>query len=96
MNKYYWLNEKSRDFLAKDYLKKDQTAEERIKEICDNAEKILNKKGFSDKLEDYISKGWISLSTPIWVNFGNARGLPISCNGSYVDDTMEGDRKSVV
>lgn len=90
MNKYYWLNEKSRDFLAKDYLKKDQTAEERIKEICDNAEKILNKKGFSDKLEDYISKGWISLSTPIWVNFGNARGLPISCNGSYVDDTMEG------
>ena len=90
MNKYYWLNEKSRDFLAKDYLKKDQTAEERIKEICDNAEKILNKKGFSEKLEDYISRGWISLSTPIWVNFGNARGLPISCNGSYVDDTMEG------
>lgn len=90
MNKYYWLNEKSRDFLAKDYLKKDQTAEERIKEICDNAGKILNKKGFSEKLEDYISRGWISLSTPIWVNFGNARGLPISCNGSYVDDTMEG------
>lgn len=90
MNKYYWLNEKSRDFLAKDYLKKDQTAEERIKEICDNAERILNKKGFSEKLEDYISRGWISLSTPIWVNFGNARGLPISCNGSYVDDTMEG------
>lgn len=89
MKKYYWLNEKSRDFLAKDYLKEGQTAEERIKEICDTAEKILKIEGFSDKLENYISKGWISLSTPIWVNFGNTRGLPISCNGSFIEDSME-------
>lgn len=89
MKKYYWLNEKSRDFLAKDYLKEGQTAEERIREICDTAEKILKIEGFSDKLENYISKGWISLSTPIWVNFGNARGLPISCNGSFIEDSME-------
>lgn len=89
MKKYYWLNEKSRDFLSKDYLKEGQTAEERIKAICNTAEKTLNKNGFAEKLEDYISRGWISLSTPIWVNFGNDRGLPISCNGSYVADTME-------
>lgn len=90
MEKYYWLNEKSRDFLSKDYLAKGQTAEQRIQVICKTAEKILNKKGFADKLENYIANGWISLSTPIWVNFGNERGLPISCNGSYVPDTMEG------
>lgn len=89
MEKYYWLNEKSRDFLAKDYLREGQTAEGRIKQICDTAAKILKIEGFSEKLEDYISKGWISLSTPIWVNFGNDRGLPISCNGSYISDSMD-------
>jgi len=88
--KYYWLNEKSRDFLSKDYLVEGQTPEQRIRVICETAEKILNKDGFADKLESYIANGWISLSTPIWVNFGNERGLPISCNGSFVPDTMEG------
>jgi ribonucleoside-diphosphate reductase alpha chain len=88
--KYYWLNEKSRDFLSKDYLAEGQTPEQRIRVICETAEKILNKNGFADKLESYIANGWISLSTPIWVNFGNERGLPISCNGSFVPDTMEG------
>lgn len=90
MEKYYWLNEKSRDFLSRDYLKQNQTPEERIKEICVTAEKILNKDGFAEKLENYISLGWISLSSPIWSNFGNKRGLPISCNGSYIPDSMDG------
>lgn len=90
MEKYNWLNEKSRDFLSKDYLRPGQTPESRIKDICDTAEKFLNKPGFSEKLEKYISYGWISLSSPIWSNFGNARGLPISCNGSYIPDSMDG------
>src|SRR5699024_9931105 len=29
-----------------------------------------------------------SLSSPVWANFGKARGLPISCFGSYIEDTM--------
>jgi ribonucleoside-diphosphate reductase alpha chain len=36
-----------------------------------------------------MAKGFYSLSSPIWANFGLKRGLPISCFGSYVDDTME-------
>lgn len=90
MEKFYWLNEKSRNFLSKEYLKENQTPEQRLRQISDTAEKILNKAGFSDKLFDYLSRGWISLSTPVWVNFGNERGLPISCNGSYIPDTMDG------
>jgi ribonucleoside-diphosphate reductase alpha chain len=85
-----WLNEDSIKFLKRGYLKENQTPQERIKEICDTAEKILKIKGFSEKLELYINKGWISLSSPVWSNFGNKRGLPISCNGSYIPDTMDG------
>jgi ribonucleoside-diphosphate reductase alpha chain len=36
-----------------------------------------------------MAKGWYSLSSPIWANFGKKRGLPISCFGSYIEDTMD-------
>lgn len=84
----YWLNKDSVTFLERGYLSKGQTAEERIHEISKTAEKILKKKGFAEKFESYMHKGWYSLSSPIWANFGNGRGLSISCNGSYVSDTM--------
>lgn len=87
--KYYWLNKDSRKFLSRGYLLEGESAEERIKQICDEAEKLLGIKGFSEKFEDYLSRGWYSLSSPIWSNFGRSRGLPISCFGSYISDTME-------
>lgn len=88
MEKYKWLNKHSRLFLERGYLAEGQNPEDRIKEISDNAEKILNIKGFSEKFQGYMSRGFFSLSTPIWTNFGNKRGFPVSCFGSYVDDTM--------
>jgi ribonucleoside-diphosphate reductase alpha chain len=84
----YWLNKDSLTFLKKGYLKDGQSAEDRIKQIAEAAEAILKKPGFAVKFEAYMRKGWYSLSSPIWANFGNGRGLPISCNGSYVDDNM--------
>lgn len=87
--KYYWLNQKTRDFLSKGYLSEGQTAEDRVQEIANAAEKYLGIKGFADKFEDYMSRGWFSLSSPVWANYGTNRGLPVSCNGSYVGDNME-------
>jgi ribonucleoside-diphosphate reductase alpha chain len=87
--KYYWLNKDSRKFLEGGYLESGITPEQRIRQIAENAENILKIKGFADKLENYISRGFFSLSTPVWTNFGNKRGLPVSCFGSYCDDKME-------
>lgn len=67
----------------------NETPEDRIKEIADTAEKTLGIEGFSDRFQECMSHGWFSLSSPIWANYGKKRGLPISCFGSYVDDTME-------
>ncbi len=83
-----WLNENSRTFLERGYLLPGVTAEERIREIADNAERILNKPGFADKFYGYMEKGYYSLSSPVWANFGHERGLPISCFGSYLADDM--------
>lgn len=87
--KYEWLNDKSRKFLSRDYLREGQTAEERIREIAEAAEKKLMIPGFANKFEDYMSRGWYSLSSPIWANYGLPRGLPCSCNGCYISDTMD-------
>ncbi len=84
----YWLNENSRKFLAKDYINDGSSAEDRIRAIAEHAEKILGIKGYADKFYGYMEKGYYSLSTPVWVNFGVKKGLPISCFGSYLGDTM--------
>lgn len=88
MEPWYWLNENSRAFLDRGYLAEGQTAEDRIRVIADTAEKYLQRDGFSDRFYEYMSKGWISLASPVWSNFGIDKGLPISCFGSYVDDNM--------
>jgi ribonucleoside-diphosphate reductase alpha chain len=89
-NKYEWLNKDSRKFLERGYLLEGETAEQRIRDIAETAERYLNSKVFADKFEDYMAKGFYSLSSPIWSNLGRIRGLPISCFGSYIPDTMEG------
>src|SRR3989344_3637575 len=88
MESWYWLNENSRGFLDRGYLAPGQTPEERIRVIAETAEKYLGRKGFADKFYEYMGKGWISLASPVWSNFGIKKGLPISCFGSYVDDHM--------
>jgi ribonucleoside-diphosphate reductase alpha chain len=85
---WYWLNESSREFMSRGYTLPGQTPEERVQQIADFAEKTLNRPGYSKKLVEYVSRGWISFSTPVWANFGLGRGLPISCFGSYLADDM--------
>jgi len=90
MNKdIYWLNKDSRKFLERGYLLEGETAERRIRDIAEAAEGYLKSKGFADKFENYMHRGFYSLSSPIWSNFGRKRGLPISCFGSYICDTLE-------
>lgn len=85
--KYYWLNEDSRTFLSRGYI--NETPEQRIHDIATIAEKYLNINGFAKKFEDYMARGFYSLSTPVWINFGKQKGLPISCYGSNVDDNLD-------
>ena len=89
MKKYKWLNKDSRDFLKRGYLQAGESAEQRGHDISVAAEKLLKVKGFAEKFEDYLFQGFYSLSSPIWANFGRERGLPISCNGVFIEDRME-------
>lgn len=85
---FEWLNDESRLFLERGYLVDGTSPIERIRYIADYAEKKLDMPGFANKFYHYMARGYYSLSSPIWSNFGLDRGLPISCFGSFVGDSI--------
>ncbi len=85
---FSWLNENSRNFLEAGYLTEGVSPEQRIREVADRAEEILQMPGYADKFFKYMSEGYYSLASPVWSNFGKKRGLPISCFGSHIDDDI--------
>lgn len=48
-------------------------------------EEIAEKKFFN-----LMWNGWLSLSTPVLANMGSGRGLPVSCSGQYIEDSIDG------
>lgn len=42
------------------------------------------------KFFELLWKGWLSPSTPVLSNTGTARGLPVSCSGGVVEDSIDG------
>ena len=85
---FEWLNENSRKFLINGYLSEGETPEGRVRDIAEHAEKLLGIEGFADKFYDYAGRGWYSLSSPVWSNYGKDRGLPVSCFGSWIGDSI--------
>ena len=85
---FAWLTEDSRLFLQRGYLLDGTTPEARIRAIAEHAGNILQDDTFAERFHHYMARGYYSLSSPIWSNFGLSRGLPISCFGSYIGDSI--------
>lgn len=83
---FAWLNEDSNTFLQRGYLIEGKTSLDRVRDIANKAEERLGIEGYAEKFYDYMSKGWFSLSSPIWANYGiDHKGSPISC---FTGDTI--------
>lgn len=46
-------------------------------------------KNIGDRFKRYIESGWVSFSTPVLKSFGSKDNLPISCNHSILDDSLD-------
>jgi ribonucleoside-diphosphate reductase alpha chain len=96
---WYWVTKDTEDFMSKggSYLRDGETVQGRVADISNRFAAILMKMGSNsdlaqekeDKFYDYMSKGYYSLASPVWSNFGR-EGLPISCNNVYVPDDIGG------
>lgn len=86
----WWYNPESETILNNGYLLKGETVEGAIERVSSAAATKLKKEGFKEAFKEMITKGWMSLSSPIWANMGTQRGLPISCFNVHVPDRIEG------
>lgn len=85
-----WYNDTTHLFMSRGYLEQGQGILEKIKDIGDHAENILKIEGFSDKLQDYIKRGYYIIPTPVWKNFNaKSKESSISCFGVDIGDTVE-------
>ena len=88
--KYWWLTEESQVMLERGYLLPNQTVEEKLNIICKYAASFYKDEvGLKERFLEIFERGWCSLSSPIWANFGEDRGLPISCFSSFVPDDLD-------
>lgn len=51
---------------------------------------IVNPDLARSKFYELLWNGWLSPSTPVLANMGTDRGLPISCSGAVIDDSIFG------
>ena len=70
------------------YLLPGETPKDAYKRVAAAVARRLNKPEMADKFFDYIWKGWLCLASPVLSNTGTDRGLPISCFGIDVADSI--------
>lgn len=83
-------------FKAK-YTHADETVRDRYRVIAETAGVLADElypredaTSWTDHFFEAIWRGWLSPSTPVLANLGTDRGLPVSCEGSYVEDSVWG------
>jgi len=70
------------------YLLEDETPRQAYRRVAKTVANRLQKKEMEEVFFDYIWKGWLCLASPVLSNTGTDRGLPISCFGIDVADSI--------
>ena len=75
--------------ISKGYLLPDEKPKDAYWRVSTAVARRLNKPQLASKFFDYIWKGWLNLASPVLSNTGTDRGLPISCFGIDVGDSIQ-------
>ena len=70
------------------YLYNGETPREAYRRVAKTVAQRLQKPEMEETFFDYIWKGWLCLASPVLSNTGTERGLPISCFGIDVADSI--------
>jgi ribonucleoside-diphosphate reductase alpha chain len=74
--------------ISKGYLLPGETPRDAYWRAANAAAKRLYKPELAEKFFEYIWNNWLGLATPVLANMGTDRGLPISCFGIDVADSV--------
>ena len=75
--------------IAGGYLLSGETPRAAYMRVASSVARRLYKPELADVFFDYIWKGWLCLASPVLSNTGTDRGLPISCFGIDVGDSIQ-------
>ena len=78
-----------RKTIAGGYLLQGETPKDAYERVAKTVARRLYKPELADVFFDYIWKGWLNLASPVLSNTGTDRGLPISCFGIDVADSVQ-------
>jgi ribonucleoside-diphosphate reductase alpha chain len=71
------------------YLVFDETPRDAYHRVATTVARRLYKPELAEKFFEYIWNGWLCLASPVLSNTGTDRGLPISCFGIDVADSIQ-------
>ena len=71
------------------YLYNGETPKEAYQRVAKTVAMRLKRPDMADTFFDYIWKGWLCLASPVLSNTGTEKGLPISCFGIDVADSIQ-------
>jgi ribonucleoside-diphosphate reductase alpha chain len=74
--------------ISKGYLLPGETPRDAYWRAANAAAKRLYKPELAEKFFEYVWNNWLGLATPVLANMGTDRGLPISCFGIDVADSI--------
>ena len=74
--------------ISKGYVLTGETPKDSYWRVSTTIARRLKKPEMASKFFDYIWKGWLNLASPVLSNTGTERGLPISCFGIDVADSI--------
>ncbi len=81
-------------FKSKYLYNTDRAVRGQFERIAKTAASHLAGTKYQDQAEskffELLWKGWLSPSTPVLANMGTDRGMPVSCSGTYVTDSVDG------
>jgi len=75
--------------ISKGYLLEGETPKDAYWRVATAVARRLGRNDLASKFFDYIWRGWLNLASPVLSNTGTDRGLPISCFGVDVGDSIQ-------
>ena len=85
-----WFDEIGLSMISKGYLLPDEDVFDAYKRVSKFAARRLKRKDLQPLFYEAIVKNWLCLASPVLSNMGTERGMPISCFGIDVGDSIEG------
>ena len=85
-----WMDQIGLDIISKGYLLPEEDVFKAFLRVSKASAKRLKRKDLQPLFYEALVKNWLCLASPVLSNMGTERGMPISCFGIDVEDSIEG------